>query len=86
MENDFVEGIHFSKKTAVIMAGKFKDFIPIPEQFNDAGRWYKPWFFKHVESFLTLKKDNNIEYIPTRDYYHRHSRSIFWEMRVSILY
>ena len=22
------------------------------------------------------------EYIPIRDYYHRHSRSLFWEMKV----
>ena len=43
-------------------------------------QWYKPWFFKHVESFM--KVGSGVEYIPLRDYYHRHSRSIFWEIQV----
>ena len=41
--------------------------------FNFQGRWFKPWFFKHVESFLD--KGEGLEYIPLRDYFHRHSRS-----------
>jgi len=46
---------------------------------NAIGRWYKPWFFKHVQEFL--KKGQAVEYIPLRDYHHRHSRSIFWEIQ-----
>jgi delta24-sterol reductase len=46
---------------------------------NRIGRWYKPWFFKHVESFLV--RGPGSEYIPLRDYFHRHSRSIFWEIQ-----
>ncbi len=38
--------------------------------FADAGKWHKPWFFKHVESFLDSGKDT--EFIPLRDYYHRY--------------
>ena len=34
-----------------------------------AGKWHKPWFFKHVESFLDSGKAT--EFIPLRDYYHR---------------
>ena len=45
--------------------------------------WYKPWFFKHVEGYLE-RNEGGTEYIPLRDYYHRHSRSIFWELQVSI--
>jgi delta24-sterol reductase len=47
---------------------------------NRIGLWYKPWFYKHVESFLHKKGDGFVEYIPTRDYYHRHTKSIFWEL------
>ena len=50
-------------------------------QLNPIGKWYKPWFFKHVESFLSTGKAT--EYLPLRDYYHRHTRSIFWELQVS---
>ncbi|KAG7177545.1 Delta(24)-sterol reductase-like 2 [Homarus americanus] len=48
---------------------------------NEIGRWFKPWFFKHVETFLK-KNETGIEYIPIRDYYHRHTRSIFWEIQI----
>ena len=46
---------------------------------NHIGRWYKPWFFTHVES--KLKRGPWVEYIPLRDYYHRHTRSLFWELQ-----
>lgn len=64
------------------MCGNLTNTIQNNSNLNAIGRWYKPWFFKHVESFL-LNKKNNIEYIPIRDYYHRHSRSIFWEIQVN---
>ena len=50
-----------------------------PGKLNEIGRWYKPWFFKHVETFFNLGQ--RTEYIPLRHYYHRHSRSIFWEIQ-----
>ncbi|XP_039279750.1 delta(24)-sterol reductase isoform X2 [Nilaparvata lugens] len=72
--NEFVEGIMFSKETGVIMTGHLVDS---PKKTTNAiGRWYKQWFYKHVESFFETGK--SIEYIPLRDYYHRHTRSLFW--------
>lgn len=57
-------------------------------QFNPIGKWYSEWFFKQVERHLTRyqkgKKRGAIEYIPLRDYYHRHTRSLFWELQVSL--
>jgi len=75
---DFVECLVFSKDRAVVMTGKMVDSCH-PGQLNHIGRWFKPWFFKHVESFLN--SGPRTEYIPLRDYYHRHSRSIFWEIQ-----
>lgn len=49
-------------------------------QVNAIGKWYKPWFFKHVEAMLK-RNETRVEYIPLRDYYHRHTRSIFWELQ-----
>jgi len=46
---------------------------------NRIGRFWKPWFFGHVQSYL--KRSAGWELIPLRDYYHRHSRSIFWEIQ-----
>ena len=50
-------------------------------QLNEIGRYYKPWFFKHVQRFL--KTGPAVEYVPLRHYYHRHTRSIFWQIQVS---
>lgn len=57
----------------------------IQKYVNRIGRFYKPWFFKYVESFLT-KWEFTEEYIPLKDYYFRHNRSLFWEIQVTILY
>ena len=47
---------------------------------NSIGWWYKPWFYKHVEWMLDDKKGDRWEIIPLRDYFHRHTKSIFWEL------
>lgn len=54
------------------------------KQINPIGYFWKPWFFKHVEEFL--KSGPAVEYIPLRHYYHRHTRSIFWELQVSFVH
>ncbi|XP_071953464.1 delta(24)-sterol reductase-like isoform X1 [Antedon mediterranea] len=46
---------------------------------NEIGQFWKPWFFKHVEQYL--ETGPGVEYIPLRHYYHRHTRSIFWELQ-----
>jgi len=77
--NEFVECLVFSKDHAVVMTGNLVDSCH-PGQLNELGKWHKPWFFKHVEKKLEDKRSDT-EYIPIRDYYHRHSRSIFWEIQ-----
>ncbi|XP_002130771.2 delta(24)-sterol reductase-like isoform X1 [Ciona intestinalis] len=78
-ENDFVEALAFSDESGVVMTANFCDVFE-SGKLNRIGHWYKPWFFKHVED--KLKNDQpSVEYIPLRDYYHRHTRSIFWELQ-----
>ena len=36
-------------------------------------RWYKPWFYKHVETFLAGGEGE--EYIPLREYLLRHDKA-----------
>ena len=43
------------------------------------GRWYKPWFYKHVEGYLD-RKERATEYVPTVDFYHRQNAAFFWLM------
>ncbi|KPP77311.1 delta(24)-sterol reductase-like [Scleropages formosus] len=78
-ENQFVEGLQYSLNEAVIMTGMMTEDAE-PDKINRIGLYFKPWFFKHVERFL--KEDRRaVEYIPLRHYYHRHTRSIFWELQ-----
>lgn len=75
---DYVEATVYSKDEAVIMLGNFADKPPITEwnKINHVARWYKPWFYFHVQSFL--KSGGGEEYIPLREYLLRHNRAIFW--------
>ncbi|XP_067893059.1 delta(24)-sterol reductase [Heterodontus francisci] len=78
-ENHFVEGLVYSLDEAVIMTGVLTD-VAIPDKINRIGYYYKPWFFKHVTKYLR-ESHSEVEYIPLRHYYHRHTRSIFWELQ-----
>lgn len=96
-ENEFVECLLYAKDEAVVMTGNQTDEVEQEKvtnrmsnltntsqltsfQLNELGKWYKPWFFVHVRQ--ALEKDKTFtEYLPLRDYYHRHTRSIFWELQ-----
>lgn len=73
-----MEATIFNKTDAVIMVGNFANVKNQQEeaQVNHVARWYKPWFYKHVESFLV--RGRTVEFIPLRDYLLRHNRAIFW--------
>ena len=71
-ENEFVECLVYGQERAVVMTGKQVDSCA-PDKLNEIGRWFKPWFFKHVETFFDYGGEST-EYIRLRDYYHRHSR------------
>ena len=76
---DFIEATVYSRDEAVIMKGEFAE-PSTPEQkakINPLGRWYKPWFYTHVQQFLGRPGESD-EYIPLRHYLLRHNRSIFW--------
>ncbi|MGZ5017758.1 MAG: FAD-binding protein [Methylobacter sp.] len=77
--NDFVEGLVYGRDQAVIMVGNFADAVGSDEPLNAIGRWYKPWFYKHAQIYLK-RKEQGVEYLPVRDYFHRHARSYFWAM------
>lgn len=82
-EVEFLEGLVYSQDRAVVMVGQYADAAGADGTVNPIGRWYKPWFYAYVQSFLG-RKTPSVEYIPLRHYYHRHTRSIFWELRMII--
>ena len=74
-DNDSVEGVMYTLDKAVIMTGTFVDNYE-PDKLNRLGLWFKPWFYKHVETFL--KKGRRVEYIPTIDFLFRHNKPFYW--------
>ncbi|CAG0905348.1 unnamed protein product [Darwinula stevensoni] len=75
---DYLEMTVFSKDKAVVMVGNLAD-AKTPEELgkvNHLARWYKPWFYKHVEGFL--QREEGEEFVPLREYLLRHNRAIFW--------
>ncbi len=80
VHNEFVEALVYSRDTGVIMTGVFTDDPGPDGPINRIGRWYKPWFYKHVEGFLRGRR-TAVEYLPLRDYLHRHTRGYFWPWR-----
>lgn len=78
-KNDFVEGLVYSREQGVIMTGNFVDVVDSDGPLNAIGRWYQPWFYKHAQVYLLDKKEG-VEYLPVRDYFHRHTRGYFWAM------
>nr|CAI5844807.1 unnamed protein product [Callosobruchus analis] len=77
--SEFVEAILYNEDEAVLMTGTQTDSCDT-SKLNQVGLWHKPWFFLHVKSFLNHNL-SGVEYIPLRDYYHRHTRSLFWEIQ-----
>jgi len=75
---DYLEVTIFKKDSAVITAGDFADAADYPEvPINHITTWYKPWWYKYVESFAEKQEEHN-ELVPLQDYLLRHNRSIFW--------
>jgi delta24-sterol reductase len=59
--NQFVEAIMYNRDQGVIMVGNMSTWAE-PGKLNKIGLWYKPWFFKHVETYLSTGA--GIEYSP----------------------
>lgn len=79
IDHDYVEALTYSRDTGVIMVGQLTDISGPDGKINRIGLWFKPWFYKHVESILN-RGQIVVEYIPLRHYLHRHTRSYFWTM------
>lgn len=80
----FVEGLIFSETKGVVMVGDFAHQIGQDGSLYEHGKWYQKYFYKHAGDMFSRTKPGAavpvVEYIPLRDYYYRHSRSVFWEM------
>eukprot|EP00469_Lotharella_globosa_P004770 CAMPEP_0167792242 /NCGR_PEP_ID=MMETSP0111_2-20121227/12451_1 /TAXON_ID=91324 /ORGANISM="Lotharella globosa, Strain CCCM811" /LENGTH=537 /DNA_ID=CAMNT_0007685137 /DNA_START=73 /DNA_END=1686 /DNA_ORIENTATION=- len=77
---DFLEATAYDKEKAVIQCASFAHIETWSQRFmvNHINWWWKPFYYKWVET--ALSRGAFEEYIPTKHYYHRFTRSIFWEL------
>lgn len=81
---EYVEGLVYSSTRAVIMTADYADAeeAKASGKINSFGWWFKPWFHRHVQDNVLNKSTDGsavVEYVPTREYYHRHTRSLYWQ-------
>jgi delta24-sterol reductase len=84
---EFLEATAYSKDTAVVQCGEMCDEPTTPEEkamVNGINWWWKPFYFRHLEQLLLDGHDEYEEIIPLKHYYHRFTRSIFWEIEYMI--
>lgn len=79
-ENDYVDGILFSKDHGVIITGQLTDDKPEgvkPQTFSGAR---DPWFYLHVEERTRSAGTQDVveDYIPLAEYLFRYDRGGFW--------
>ncbi|KAG2662742.1 hypothetical protein PVAP13_1KG553100 [Panicum virgatum] len=82
---DFVEGMVYSPSEGVMMTGVYataEEAKKKGNRINRVGWWFKPWFYQYAQT--ALQRGEFVEYIPTREYYHRHTRSLYWEAKLII--
>ena len=79
----FLEATVYSKHTAVVQCGEMVEEPTKPEErakINGINWWWKPFYFRWLETLLHQGHETYDEYIPLKHYYHRFTRSIFWEI------
>jgi Delta24-sterol reductase len=79
--SEFVDAVLFSPERGVIVEANFAD-LPPGERPNRIGRFYKPWFYKHAETFIARGRGS--EYIPLRQYYHRYTKSLYFHAELLV--
>jgi hypothetical protein len=86
-ENDYVDGILYSKNHGVIVTGKLTDEKPEEAPIQTFSGAWDPWFYLHVEQ-STLSPSNNkvTEYLPLAEYLFRYDRGGFWVAAAAFQY
>mmetsp|Transcript_3665 Transcript_3665/g.10525 ORF Transcript_3665/g.10525 Transcript_3665/m.10525 type:complete len:577 (-) Transcript_3665:395-2125(-) len=77
----FLEATIYTRDKAVIQCAEFCDAPATAEEkrrYNGINWWWKPFYYKWVETFI--EKGESWEIVPTKHFYHRFTRSIFWEI------
>lgn len=99
-ENDYVDGILFSKDHGVVVTGTMTDDKPAADKVQTFSRAWDPWFYLHVQdrtralspassspgSPSSPSASSVTEYVPLAEYLFRYDRGGFWVARHAFKY
>lgn len=89
-ENDYVDGILFSKDHGVIVTGKMTDDKPAEAPIQTFSNARDPWFYLHAQDVTRALKpagatvegspegSSAVDYVPLGEYLFRYDRAGFW--------
>lgn len=88
-DNDYVDGILFSKDYGVIVTGQMTDEKPADQPIQTFSRAWDPWFYLHVKdrtkalpstasSSSSSSSTSPVDYVPLAEYLFRYDRAGFW--------
>lgn len=87
--NEYVDGIVYSRCSAVVMTGALTDEKPCSVDVQTFSRPWDPWFYMHAQQRVQNPPEEDpeiVDYIPVRDYLFRYDRGGFWVGRESFQY
>jgi len=85
-QNEYVDGVLFSKDHGAIVTGEMVDELPPntkPQTFSNP---WDPWFYLHVEAATRSSSAPVVEFIPLAEYMFRYDRGGFWVGRSAFQY
>ncbi|KAG8169827.1 hypothetical protein KVR01_000572 [Diaporthe batatas] len=86
-ENDYVDGILFSKDHGVVITGQMTDEKPAAAPVQTFSRAGDPWFYMHVQAQTAAEgSTTQDDYIPLAEYLFRYDRAGFWVGRAGWTY
>ncbi|KAI1264643.1 FAD-binding domain-containing protein [Xylariaceae sp. FL1019] len=78
-DNDFVDGVLFSRSQGLVMVGRMTDDEPSTEKPLTFSRPWDPWYYLHLqEKVSSSSQSHEDEYIPLGEYLFRWDRGGFW--------
>ncbi|KAF3764942.1 hypothetical protein M406DRAFT_259069 [Cryphonectria parasitica EP155] len=92
-ENDYVDGILFSKEHGVIISGSLTDQKPDHVKAQTFSGAWDPWFYLHVQERTSGPAEDAVvsiteeeDYIPLAEYLFRYDRGAYWVGRFVVMY
>jgi delta24-sterol reductase len=77
-QNDYVDGIMFSKEKGAIVTGRLTDTLKENTPVRTFSAAKDPWFYLHVEEAINKNPGPTTEAIPLAEYFFRYDRGGFW--------